>query len=575
MQKNRSKKDFRILDYISKCKLHVFLYFLVSMLYSLIYFGLFLVFKYVYEGYIEKPADSSLSSVFFTVIAVSVIGVTVFAVGNLLGLRLNHKFKRIIRDRLTETLIHAPYVNFINMSGGEMVNVLIPETDTVSEALFQIVKTWVYSIQIVIFLAALAFLDYRIALVFAGIILTALALMNIGNKRISRVNRGLSAVRDKNFSFFYTYIQSIREIKCYNLAEFQNDLYRSIARDERKKNLELAGNTVFLDLFTELPLLVCMFVLYVWGFYKLRGGMISFGYLLSFIGFVGRFGFLAAQLSTAIAFLQNSNFSFRRLQEFLGIGSEPREGEWLQKKITNIDIRKLSFGYNNKARILKNLDIMFPANSFISLVGESGSGKSTIVNLLMRLFHVRNGSIFIDGIDINKINPESIREHIGIVSQSGIILNDSLRRNIDLKDRLTDSEVLRICHDVGLDELLEKLPDGIYSAVSADGKNLSGGENQRILIARCLAKGTNICILDEATSALDFRVEKKIISMLISLKQENPDFSIISITHRPSFAKYSDLIYTLRNGQIAEVGTHEELTENNGYYVSLFTEKKA
>lgn len=217
---------------------------------------------------------------------------------------------------------------------------------------------------------------------------------------------------------------------------------------------------------------------------------------------------------------------------------------------------------------MQNINIYIENGSHVAIVGESGSGKSTLVKLLNRLYEKESGGIFINGEEISNYSLEELRSNIAFVYQKNTIFKGSIRYNILLSnDEGRDGEVWKILELLNLKEMVQNLPDKLETMLDSRC-NLSGGEKQRIVVARQLLKNTPILILDEATSALD-RKNELIINEIIEKVKDNK--IIISITHRLQSVKAVDKIIVIYNNKVLDVGSHKELYERCPYYKSLFS----
>ncbi|WP_223034974.1 ABC transporter ATP-binding protein [Hanstruepera marina] len=231
-----------------------------------------------------------------------------------------------------------------------------------------------------------------------------------------------------------------------------------------------------------------------------------------------------------------------------------------------ISVENISFKYEDEF-VLKNFSIQVPKGKTVALVGQSGSGKSTIANLVTRFYDVNKGSIKIDGIDIKNVTKKSLREHMGLVTQDSILFNDSIKNNILIgKPNATDEEIIDALKIANAWEFVQKLPEGIDTNVGDAGNNFSGGQKQRLSIARAVLKNPPIMILDEATSALDTESER-----LVQLALENmmKNRTSIVIAHRLSTIQNADEIIVMQHGEIVEQGTHSDLLAKNGMYKRL------
>ena len=236
-----------------------------------------------------------------------------------------------------------------------------------------------------------------------------------------------------------------------------------------------------------------------------------------------------------------------------------------------INFKNVTFQYNNGKIILNNLDILFESGKKIALVGESGCGKSTIVNLIERLYEIKSGEIFIDNIEIKKYDIQYLRSLIGYVEQEPILFNKSIRENIifgrEKYIENIDESIRKACEESFASEFINNLPGKFDYVVGVKGKKLSSGQKQRIVIARAILTNPKILILDEATSSLDYKSEKEVQRSLDNICKQN--ITTIIISHRLSTIKNADLIYAIKDGNILEKGTHEELLNKDGYYASL------
>ena len=233
-----------------------------------------------------------------------------------------------------------------------------------------------------------------------------------------------------------------------------------------------------------------------------------------------------------------------------------------------IEFKNVNFSYNENKNILNNLNFIIPANKKIAIVGESGCGKSTIVNLIERLYDINDGEILIDDINIKNYDIIKLRELIGYVQQEPVLFNKSIKENIIFGRKNIDEKMIKeACEDAYINEFIENCDNKYNYIVGIKGGKLSGGQKQRIAIARAILTKPKILILDEATSALDNKSEKEVQKALDNISKKN--ITVIIIAHRLSTIKNSDYIYAMKNGEILEIGTHDELLKKNGYYASL------
>jgi ATP-binding cassette subfamily B protein len=226
------------------------------------------------------------------------------------------------------------------------------------------------------------------------------------------------------------------------------------------------------------------------------------------------------------------------------------------------------FGYDRDREILHGLSFEVPAGGHVAVVGPSGAGKSTIGRLLFRFYDPWSGRILIDGQDIAQVTQESLRSHIGIVPQDSVLFNDTIGYNIAYgRDGATQDEVEHAAQGAAIMPFIARLPKGFDTEVGERGLKLSGGEKQRVAIARTLVKNPPILLLDEATSALDTRTEQDI---LATLRRVSAHRTSIAIAHRLSTIADLDLIYVLNEGRLAESGTHAQLLKRDGLYADMW-----
>ena len=317
-------------------------------------------------------------------------------------------------------------------------------------------------------------------------------------------------------------------------------------------------------------------VLCVGTFLVIRGDL-TLGELIAFRIISGYVTGPLLRLSNLYQNFQQTNIAIERVSEIINTPQESNEKDSVNIPMPKIDgsirFEDLSFAFSEKGQLnLSKINLEISKGKFVAIVGESGSGKSTLTKLIARLYEPLEGKIYIDNIDIAKVELYSLRSQIGIVPQDSLLFDGTVQENISLTDpEASIEDVINAAKLACADDFIMQLPTGYSSDVGERGSNLSGGQRQRLAIARSVLQNPNLLIMDESTSALDFQTERKV---SLNLMEYFRGKTVLFITHRLNSIIHADLIITMHQGKVEECGTHYELMNLKGRYYTLYMQQE-
>lgn len=373
-------------------------------------------------------------------------------------------------------------------------------------------------------------------------------------------------------------LSGIKVVKAYVRENSETESFRKISESYKKKNLELAKVQSFsypiMFLLTGFSVII---VLYAGG-NKIISNELTIGQLTAFIIYLGLLTWPIISLGWIINLTQRAEASMKRLCEVFD--SKPSIGdpeacrknpcECIDKKISgNIEFRNVNFRYlNNYPYVLRNINLKINAGETIGIIGHTGSGKTTLVNLISRLFDIKEGVLLIDDIPVKQYLLDDLRSSIGYVPQETFLFSDTIENNIAYSEKNFDKD--KVIYAAKISQIykdVDSFPKRFDTILGERGINLSGGQKQRTSIARAVTADPEILILDDAFSAVDTYTEEEILK---GLKEVLKGRTTILISHRISTLKNSDRIIVLKEGSIAEEGTHDDLILKNGIYADIY-----
>ena len=483
----------------------------------------------------------------------------------------NHVMTRLRAD-LYSKILYLPISYFTEQRKGDIMSRMSNDSNEVEWSIISTMETLIREpLTILVYLGSLLLISPSLSLFL--LVLLPLAGLIIG--RVSKSLRKQSLESQSKLGSLMTLVEEtlsgLRVIKAFNAEKILNLKFEGINNYlNHVRNKMLFRRDLASPLSEVLGVIVLSVVLWFGGQMALQG--VGGLQASSFIIYIAVFSMIinpAKSLSTAFYNIQRGSAAIERIEEILKapiVIEEPQNPKPIPSFEKEIEFRNVSFRYNDKT-VSENINLKIPKGKTIALVGSSGAGKSTLVDLVPRFHDVSEGSLLIDGNNIREYSISDLRQLMGIVTQEPILFNDTIAANISLGYPSANiAEIEDAAKIANAHNFIMQKEEGYQTGIGDRGNKLSGGEKQRLTIARAVLKNPPILILDEATSSLDTESERLVQD---AIQQMMKNRTSIVIAHRLSTVRHADEIVVLQKGKIVERGTHDELIAVNGFYKKL------
>lgn len=485
--------------------------------------------------------------------------------------RIGYEIVYTLRSELFDHLQRLSLSFHNRARTGELMSKITSDTNTLRDAYSEYLLVFItHALTVIGMLVVLMTIDWQLGLITAGSFPVLFLLLYFILRRVKssakrqRSNEGLLASRVGEMLGAVNLVQAFGRER-FELARFDQESQQSIVESIRTVRAEAAA-TRMVEVVTAIGTAV---ILLFGGLQAMRGALTP-GDLLVFVSYVTAMYKPVRNLARLSARMSKAQASVERINEILEVEPEVTDAPDAidaQDLAGEIAFENVSFGYEGKT-ILRDVSFRIPAGRRVALVGASGAGKSTLINLIIRLYDPFQGSIQVDGVDVRKYRRESLRREVGIVLQDTILFGATVRENIAYgKPEATDAEIEEAARAVHAHEFITQLPGAYEYVLGERGTTISGGQRQRLCLARALIKRPAILILDEPTSAVDAESERLIRD---AVRRVQGGKTTLVIAHQLYSVQDADWILVLRDGCIVEQGTHEDLSRQGGYYIELF-----
>ncbi|CAL4322956.1 Multidrug resistance-like ATP-binding protein MdlB [Buchnera aphidicola (Pterocallis alni)] len=476
--------------------------------------------------------------------------------------------QKLRMEAISATLLQ-PLYNFQVQSTGTMISIITNDTEVIKELYDTVLTTIFKSISLIfIMLITMFILNWKMAIISTilfPLVMTVMFIYQYYSAPILRKMRSYLAKINQSFNEIINGIFIIQQFSQENRFKKFIQKTSQLHYSSKMKSLKLDGILLrpLISFFSSF-ILCCLMILFILS----PLGSISVGTLYAFISYLNRLNEPLITITAQQYLLQQSIVAGERIFNTIDSKKQKYGTDIIPLKTGNIKIHNLYFSYEKiKCNILKNINLIIPSNSFISLIGHTGSGKSTLINLLMGYYPIKKGTIYIDDRLIHELSYKVLRTGIYMVQQEPVIFTGTILSNITLGKSICEYKIWKILKTVQLYDFVQTLPKKLKTKIKENGNNLSLGQKQLLSIARILTLKPKILILDEATANIDFETEQIIQKTLLSIKKYS---TLIVIAHRLSTIIKSDKIIVLDKGKIIESGNHKQLIKQKGLYYKMY-----
>ncbi len=578
LEKNNYQKKFGKSSFIRKHllthkKLLIYI-FIASLLYTVLGIAGSFYFKYMIDSILVNGLIKTLHIVSSGILLISILKVMMDAFRNHLTLFLSQQIDISLIMDYIEHILELPISFYEKREIGELIS-RVHDSGKIRDALSSAAISIMIDSSLIIGGGAILYLQSRYLFKIAAILIPFYILLVLSFAKKHNIVR--KKEMEKGAELQSTLVETIEGIKT---IKAHNNERKSYINNEKKflsfmEEIFSAGVLQNIQNSIDNLLAAIGEIILLWaGGYQVIEGNLTVGQLITFNALLVYFYDPLQNLIKLQPKIQEALVALDRLKEIMVLDNTKHTKETIELKQIegNIVYKNVNFIYNMKNRVLKDISFSIKAGETVAFVGESGSGKTSIIKLLMKFYSVSKGNIYLDGKNIEDINTKNFRTKLGYVPQDIFLFNKTIKDNIDLngcKDNL--NEVVKAAQKAKIHSHINQLPERYQTEITEKGKNLSGGEKQRIAIARAFFKNPDLIIFDEATNNLDYSTENNILKIINRFSSNK---TVIIIAHRLKTIENVDKIFYMKKGKITERGTHEKLLAQKGEYYNLWNDQK-
>ena len=481
---------------------------------------------------------------------------------------MSHRIIEKLRKDVFHNLINLHYGFFVQNKTGSLITRITTDTYYLSGAMANTYTALIKdSLTLLVLIGNMFYQNWKLALISILVFPLALIPVRVLGKKIRIITKNLQYQIGNLASNLEEIFKGIKNVKSFNAEEFEISRINKEIAAARELNFKQEKVTARSRPFTEtLGSLAAGLAIFGGGVFVINENMTA-GELMSFLVSLMLAYAPLKNLINVNVLLQSGLGAASRIFEFIDMKSDISDGNKTIKDFDEIKFKDVFFKYpNSEKNVLDGINVNLRKNKKIAIVGPSGSGKSTLLGLMIRLFDLDKGEIIIGNENIKDLRFKNLRSYFSLVSQDTVLFDGSISENIKYNSKLSNKSIEKFAELACVDEVIEKLPQGLNTQIGENGIKLSGGQRQRIAIARALAQQKPIILLDEPTSNLDLRTEAKLFDNLYGIK----NISLVVVAHRLSTIKNFDEILYLEAGKLLERGSHKNLMKKKGSYYQLY-----